>query len=102
MKTEDRRTVERFCEGCEKLEFRGKEPRCQVFKEPYPLWGKEKRCWARPRSKPTDGEIKECYKEDRYRYLLKPGGGDSQDRTHKMFPQERMKDNKIKWKWDEL
>ena len=41
----------------------------------------------------------ECFEEERTKPLSKPGGGEKSDRTHKLFGQSRMKDNRVKF-WD--
>jgi len=98
-----------FCRGCANLKTKrtGKHlvgVRCDVFVDPFPLWGgTDTYCWAGTQEKgyaPTQEEIKSCYKEDVHRPLLKPGGGDKQDRTHKLFGKERMKDNRYKPPWE--
>lgn len=47
-----------------------------------------------------DEEIREVYYEEVHKPLLKPPRGEGQDRTHKLFPASRMKDNRYKPPWE--
>jgi len=97
--SEEEQTIVEFCGDCTHLTSRVKAVRCEIFNDPFPLWGKGK-CWARPHTPytPTREEIMDCWKEE-VRRPHKPGGGEKQDRTHKLFPKERMKDNRYKPPW---
>src|SRR5690606_20129886 len=48
----------------------------------------------------SDEEIREVYYEEVHKPLLKPPRGERQDRTHKLFPASRMKDNRYKPPWE--
>lgn len=54
----------------------------------------------RTADKQFNEDLKVVYIEDVHRGKL-GGGGDRQDRTHKLFPEARMKDNRYKPKWGE-
>lgn len=123
---ERRERVTEYCTGC--LKFNPKTLACLAFKEPYPLWGQGE-CWARVESPKemqkvldqmveygvtdpkiqilrkristiSDEEIREVYYEEVHKPLLKPPRGERQDRTHKLFPASRMRDNRYKPPWE--
>ncbi len=106
--------VLRSCSGCAHLTTGRTEDdkdsvRCEAFITPYPLWEKEEQVYDQcPAGKPARGykpstaEALACYTEDVHKPLYKAGGGEKQDRTHKLFPRERMKDNRPKYDIDEV
>lgn len=47
-----------------------------------------------------DEDIREVYYEEVHKPLLKPPRGEGQDRTHKLFPASRMKDNRYQPPWE--
>jgi len=123
---ENRERITEYCTGC--LKFNPGKLACLAFNEPYPLWGQGE-CWARVESRKEmlkvldqmeeygvldpqlkilrkrissipAKEIREVYYEEVHKPLLKPPRGERQDRTHKLFPPSRMKDNRYKPPWE--
>lgn len=99
--------VEDFCRGCLNFGRRNGKLRCSVFLEFWPLWNKEfSFCRARctetsPAKNIPRKEILQVLAEE-MKKGKKGGGGEKADRTNKTFGPARMKDNAIKWRWDEL
>jgi len=89
--------VEQVCGPCEKLRWYDEKEYywCEAYNMLFFLWGNGL-CPAQEVNE--DLMAKECFSEDQHRELLKPGGGDRQDRTHKLFGKDRMKDNRpVMW-----
>jgi len=109
---ENVKLVLRSCSGCTNLSTArtatGRDTvRCEAFTLPYPLWEEQiyDQCPAgRPSHgyNPSSAEARACWKEDVHKPLYKGGGGEKQDRTHKLFPKERMKDNRPKYDINEV
>jgi len=104
---EERKLVESFCGGCKNLKFKRVTRHCLAFTSFFPLWSKsnvQRSCPAFLVDLPVpikSSEIRAVLAEERKRG--KPGGGgEKADRTNKLFGPARMKDNSIKWSWDEL
>jgi len=95
------RLVSGYCRGCTQFSHAASSPRkqCRVFLEPYPLWGKDEDCWARrgDGSTPSSRDIRAVLREEQRRGS--GAGAEGQDRTHKLFGKERMKDNRWKEVW---
>jgi len=90
--------VKRICAPCENLMWFDEKRYfwCRAFNSFHFLWGKGE-CPARIVD--ASSLAKECFAEDQHKELLKPGGGEKSDRTHKIFSRERMKDNRAPL-WD--
>lgn len=104
---EERELVESFCRGCKNLRSKKSKLLCLAFNEFWPLWKKANAvgtCPAYSVDLPIpikNSEIRAVLAEDRRRG--RPGtAGEKADRTNKLFGPARMKDNSIKWSWDEL
>lgn len=99
--------VEDFCSNCGNLRLRKGKLQCKAFLEFWPLWNEvSSACPARcpdpdKPEKISHKEIMEVLAEERKRGKG-GGGGEKADRTNKTFGPARMKDNAIKWSWDEL
>jgi len=92
--------VEGVCGNCQNLHWCDEKEHywCGVFTSFFFLWGHGE-CSAKKLDE--DQMARECFAEDQHRELLKPGGGEKSDRTHKIFTKERMKDNRpIMWDGD--
>ncbi len=91
--------VEEMCKNCEHLKWDEEHGRfrCGVYLVFWFLWNDGVECEAIEIHE--DVLAYECFEEERTKPLSKPGGGEKSDRTHKMFGQARMKDNRVKF-WD--
>jgi len=92
--------VEEICGNCQKLRWDDEKEHywCDVFTTFYFLWGTG---YCSAQVVDEKQMARECFSEDQHRELLKPGGGEKSDRTHKIFGKERMKDNRpVLWDGD--
>ena len=87
-----------FCENCNKFNGKTQYPKCTAFLKPWPLWNTTPNCPARETDYvPSTREIEQCWREEVMKKIK--GGGEKQDRTHKLFGRDRMKDNRWKEPW---
>lgn len=92
--------VEKICGKCRKLKWDEGRSRywCEAYNSFYFLWGQG----SCPAIDVDENQMaRECFAEDQHKELLKPSSGEKQDRTHKLFGKDRMKDNRsVMWDGD--